>query len=346
MAQLAPDTDKSSLRKGQKFDQQRGIITQFTEQDTNRDYVEASLLGQANTDITPTDGNSSLVRVTTIPSSAILAFSRAFQTQINLSSNDIPDTLNGFTVVYETSEGQGDATETAEGASVGENASLSIPLQASAQSSAAIIPDLQPDITPNGGEHLPATGYLFYIADGSTRAQILTRLTALAGATVNNWPKFSRSAITRTFTLKGQRASVQAGANAKQSVSTGDTQSYIKGTGRSESYEISNIVRSVRIGPVIHAALTITPASQTQNIIASAGVIIGGAGTTWPEVTSSETAEATLTASVTPSSIPATSPVSSVPSTGLYLYDIRSEISEWTGYTSVYAVVFNFADLT
>lgn len=334
-----PGSQVSTVRHGQQLDKQTGITETFTEEDMQVALV-APLLGDPDVEITPSDRNSSLVRTYTIPTADILAFSRKF---VETGAIDLPDTLTTPTTVYETNSGSGASSETATGASVGTNPNLSLAISASAQSSASIIPDLQILVKPNSRSVKPVLKVLFYSAEGDTMADILTRLTAIVGTTVQAWPDFDGSKMPIAFTLKGQQASIAAGATVKQSISAGDTDTYIKSTGTSNSASVGNSVKTIDVPPTIHPAMTISSASASDTIDATAEAIMDSAAN-WPGLSASETSNATVAASVTPSIVGATT-ITAIPSTGLYLYKLSGELSPYAGYNTQYAVIFNFADL-
>lgn len=335
----APNTQESTIRNGQKVDLQTGISQPFTEQD-----MQVSLaigrLGQADVEITPTDRNSSLVRTYGIPTTELLTFSRKF---IETGAIELPDTLTSPTAVYETNSGEGASSETATGASVGSNPNLSLAVTSSTQSSAAILPDLQILIKPNSRSVKPLLKILYYPQEADTFADILTSLSAIAGATVNAWPDFDGAKMPIAFTLKGQQASISAGATVKESISAGDTDTYIQSEGTSDSYQLGSSIKTINVPPTIHGALTITGATSHQDIDAVATATME-AGTNWNGLTQTETASATVNASVSPSSVDPTT-IASIPATGLYLYKLSSELSPYFGYNTAYAIIFNFADL-
>jgi hypothetical protein len=339
MAQVTPTTQESSIRYGQKYDPQTGIGETFTEQDIQVGLI-TPLLGNANTEITPTDRNSSLVRTVTIPSTAILAFHRSWA---ETSAIDLPPTLTSLTMVYENNTGEGDSSETATGASVGSNPNLSIALNGTSQSSASLIPDLQVVIQDHAIADAPVQKYIFYAIEGDTMADILTRLTALAGASVLAWPKFDQSKRPAVFTLKGQQASIAAGVTAKQTVSLGGTNTFIASTGTSNSTQLGNSLKTINVPPTIHGTISIASNTSSQDIDADAAIVINSA-TNWPAISVSKSATATVAASVTPTSTAATSPISAIPANGLYLYKLNGELSPYSGFSTQYAIVFDFSN--
>lgn len=334
-----PGSQVSTVRYGQQINRETGIAEPFTEQDTQVALAKP-LVGTSDVEITPTDRNSSLVRTYTIPTADILAFSRTF---VETGAIDLPDTLTSPTAVYETHSGEGASSETATGASVGSNPNLSLSISSSAQSSAGLIPDLQILVKPNSRSVKPLTKVLFYSAEGDTMADILTRLTALVGSTVLLWPDFDGAKMPIAFTLKGQQASISASATVKESISAGSTDTYIQSTGTSDSYSLGSSIKTINIPPTIHPLLTIADPLETLSIDADAEAIMDS-GPGWVGLSASETATSTVTASVTPSSVAATT-ISSIPSSGYYLYRLSGELSPYAGYATQYAVLFNFADL-
>lgn len=335
----APSTQTSTLRNGQKVDLQTGISQPFTEEDMQVS-IAIGRLGLADVEMTPTDRNSTLVRTYGIPTLEILTFSRSFR---DTAAIELPDTLVSPTAVYETNSGEGASSETATGASVGSNPNLSLAVTSSAQSSASILPDLQILIKPNSRSVKPVLKVLYYPRETDTFADILTSLTAIAGATVLLWPDFDGAKMPIAFTLKGQQASISTGATVKESISAGDTDTYIQSEGTSDSYQLGSSIKTINVPPTIHGDLTISSATSHQDIDAVATATMES-GTNWNGLTQTETASATVNASVSPSSVSATT-IAAIPSSGLYLYKLSSELSPYFGYNTAYAIIFDFADL-
>lgn len=334
-----PGSQVSTVRYGQQLNRYTGIPEPFTEQDTQVALAKP-LVGNSDVEITPTDRNSSLVRTYTIPTADILAFSRTF---VETGAIDLPDTLATPTSVYETHTGQGASSETATGGTVGTNPNLSLSITSSAQSSAGLIPDLQILVKPNSRSVKPLTKILFYSTEGDTLADILTRLTAIVGATVSFWPDFDGAKQPIAFTLKGQQASISANATVKESISAGTTDTYIQSTGTGDSYSLGSSIKTINVPPTIHAGITISGASASDTIDATAEAIMDS-GPGWNALSASETASATVAASVTPSTVSGTT-ITAIPSTGINLMRLSGELSPYAGYATQYAVLFNFADL-
>lgn len=334
-----PGSQVSTIRYGQQLNRETGIPETFTEED-KQVALAKPLVGTTDVEITPTDRNSSLVRTYTVPTADILAFSRTF---VETGAIDLPETLTSPTAVFETHSGEGASSETATGASVGSNPNLSLSITSSAQSSASVIPDLQILVKPNSRSVKPLTKVLFYSAEGDTMADILTRLTAIVGSTVLLWPDFDGAKMPIVFTLKGQQASISAGATVKESISAGSTDTYIQSTGTSDSYSIGSSIKTINVPPTIHGAFTVSGPTTGVSINATAEAIMDS-GPGWNGLSASETASATVTGTVSPSSVSATT-IASIPASGYYLYRLSGELAPYAGYATQYAVLFNFSDL-
>lgn len=165
--------DNGELQHGQRYDPETDTVVRFTEQmyqEENSDLI----LGQARTDISPQDAAATLVRVWAVPSSALDAYFLAFAGTTNL---DLPDVLTAIVVTYNKSSGDGESVhDVGDAAWVGDAGGLNLDPTSSASASAAIIPDIQPAITPTWAANVPTQTYLFYISGSVTVAQIITKL--------------------------------------------------------------------------------------------------------------------------------------------------------------------------
>jgi len=202
---------------------------------------------------------------------------------------------------------------------------------------------------------VPAKVFLFYVADTSTRAQVLTKLATLADAVVNDWPRFQPR--TATLFLLGQQVDVSARASLSQSasVSGGADASYTKSEGTAISKSIGVSLRVVTIPPTIHGAIVISNAATvTQNVSAAASVQVTRAtagwltATYWPArtITTSPnpvtaTAAATTMSEAFTNTIPTTPGLTEIPVAGLYA---RIKMEPWKyGFSQVRAEVVDFS---
>jgi hypothetical protein len=320
--------------KGQEYDPGPGeFVTKFTQKQKRQANADTLVdAGTARTEITPVDAQGSLVRVYSPPTTAIEAYIDSFHGRANIP---LPPILLGFTIIWETSTGEGEHSETGYGTTI--STALSLSLSARAQGSAAIIPDVQPIWGREPwGQNYPVTHYLFFLAT-ATEANILTRLNTATGSTVTNLPSFNPVSITLTAT--GRRMSASAEANIQQ---TASDNTFIKGTGSGTSREVGMIVKTIRIPPSLHAAISLGTTTQSATYSAVAQVS-WPAGTNWLALGQSQPISGAIQATVTPGSIPATTP-SALPTSGLYLVDCNVEPWRY-GYKKVLATVFNFANL-
>lgn len=332
------------LLNGQLYLPEDDLEVPFTEQMRYKDTADA-MIGDAKTEITPQDAASSQVRVYDYEaiSDALDAYFVSFPGTVNV---DLPDILEAITVTYNKSIENGRYTERGEGFSNGTYINMSLASSGTAEGSASVLPDVQLSYRQIWGRNIPCTHYLFYHAGNITRAQVLTRLSSLAGSTVSEWPVFKPAA--HTITLNGQQVQVSSRANVQQRLSqtTGESgnTTFTKAVGAGTSRGGGVTIRTVRIPPMIHKQLTISnPRDQAQCVAyAAAG---WPEGTNWPKLISQPPPLLGLVkASVTPTSFPATSP-SSIPTSGLYLMDTNVNLYKW-GYNRVHAIVLdavNFA---
>src|SRR4029077_217240 len=210
------------------------------------------------------------------------------------------------------------------------NFSVSMALRASAQSSVSMVPDVSPSVVQFWGNNLNCMHYQFFMPQPVTPAQIVTKLTALIGSAVSNWPIFTPKSV--TLVAGGQRASVQSTASSQGSASQttcgtscpSSTSTAAGGTGFSHEKALN--LKTIRISPTIHAALSIAgDTTATQAIQADAHANAAGLGpnsfhSESDSVTSSITCGETGT-----TTIPSSGSATDWPSSGLYLYKLDAQ---------------------
>lgn len=168
---------------------------------------------------------------------------------------------------------------------------------------------------------------------------------------VLTWPVFRP--IAHTFTLKGQQISLSQNAESVlQYRWSADGLSFVIspwfGT-RSDgtSREVGTSIRSIRVPPTIHGAITITTASQTEQatttVKADIPQVIGiNGGPSFAGLDNHPVPQTgTVTASVTPTTISATSP-SAIPTAGLYLAEVNGSPFRY-GLTRFHVVLVDFS---
>ena len=176
---------------------------------------------------------------------------------------------------------------------------------------------------------------------------------------VSAWPSFRPKS--HTLTLKGEQKSVSVNAEANFTYRWSDSDvSYAYSPAQTAvgppavfsqsdgiSEENSVTVRSVRIPPTIHGAITIATATDTAtfSVTAEADIpaITGTGGAPNFVGTNSTRSSGTITvnAGVTPTSLSATSGATAIPTAGLYIYDVTAERGRY-GQTNVRVTLVNF----
>lgn len=325
------------LLHGQLLERGTGRVTPFTEQQLDKESADA-LVGTANTEITPTDAAASLVRTFVPPLEWFNETVISYPGNTNL---DLPDRLTSLAVTYNINGGDGGHIETGTGVSAGTHSSLSLSFPSRAQSSASIVPELLWTIVPTPARNVPCLHYVFYMPGNPTRADLLTALSAIVGATVLDLPAFDPKPL--VFLLRGQQVSVSADASAQQHKSISDsnvTMTYSTGVGGSKEAGVST--RTVTLPPTSHGALSVTGSSYFSSTATATARANIGAGTNWEARDSGlVTKTATATGSISPTSITSTA-VNSIPTSGLYLTGLAIEPDDYE-FVRIHAEVVDFA---
>ena len=333
------------LLSGQNYDPRLGLKIGFTEQLTDADVA----LGDDLTDIAPISSAKQQVKVWDAPTAQLDAYHIAFPGLAG--SLNLPDVLKSVTITYNSAAGGGSYTETGTGASTGTSAALSLSLRARGQGSASTMPDIQVEIEQVWSANVPTQHHIFYLPDdGMTIADIKTKINTLLGLSggdvVKEWPVFKP--VAHTVTLQGQQASLSADANAQQHVSISPSnESVTTGEGSGYSSELSVTIRTVRIPPTIHDAITFTVGAGDESVDAEATAGVSGpsSGTNWAAMSKSITpTPITVNSTVAPTSFAATDGTYVIPTTGLYIKDVNISPFQW-GYSMVHVELFDFASL-
>lgn len=170
--------------------------------------------------------------------------------------------------------------------------------------------------------------------------------TQKAVAAVQQLPVFKTGFY--TILVMGQQASVAASADTTAQVNSSFDGSsrgaaFNFGSGFSKSFGVT--VKSVRIGPVINGAITITGSAGTASISASVEAstpaIVLNSGTLVTAITNAPSATtATVTGAVSPGTLSATTP-SDIPRTGYYIVQINANVDQY-GLQFMHVQVVNF----
>lgn len=346
---MSLENSSGDTLNGQNYNPRSDRTVAFTQRVMDLASANA-LLGDTRTEIIPHDKLQSIVRVYTPSASDYEDYSESMPGTTNLQ---LPDILTGIVITYNKSENEGENEQVAGFGIASGSGSFSFAPVSSAQAGASIIPNAQVNIQQVWAQNVPVVHYGFFMAVNSSSAQILARLTAIAGASVFAWPVFRPES--HTLTLKGAQVSISQTASLTEQMVFSDTDHWswrwTEGAGISLEGGVS--INSIRIPPTLHGIITPTGGtSSTATATTSVSVSVPQVSTTTspalnvltlPYVNTPTPASETITASVTPTSLAATTP-SALPTTGLYLLSINPGEQEY-GYLFMVATVFDFADL-
>jgi len=333
-------------RYGQTYDPKTGVINKFSESTV----APNTGTGTAGMDISPIDYVRQRNRQwdTAAAVTSYLAVARKI---VGKTVVDLPDVLVSLvgTANKATGYGAGNHPSSNQVFYYSGGGSGGFSPRAKAQASASCQLDLQYKIRQYRNIAVDCTHYYFFLENGSTMAQVLTKLAgaSFAGATVLALPVFKTE--THQFTIKGQQVSIAASADTQANVSiNGNGTSYVKSAAKGSDYsgEVGTSIKTVTTPPTIHGALTISgdvSDSQNVSVSVSANTMAITGSVTVDAITNEPTpVAATAYASMQPTTLNATS-VAAIPTTGLYLTELRGEMSEH-GLLMFHAVVVDFAN--
>lgn len=324
--------------QGQEYDQTLDVIVPYIESIS----PVGTKLGQNRYEVTPLgDGNEEWKSFNIAQVQAALDnFIISFPGTANLQLPDILESVKGI-----IEENSGDGTYDEDGyalwtVSGSGGASSSLSIRGTGQASAAIIPDLDVQIRQIWANNVPTINYLFFLPMPVTSAQVASKLTALVGSSVLAWPHWNP--IAHTITLVGQRLSLQCTAastwqDGGSSSDSGSSYEHSQSGGTGYSQEVGLVLRTVRIPPTIHPAITLSGITGKQvNISADANA----------NASSAEYIQktGTVVGSITPTSLAATPGPTTIPTSGKYIKDVNAEPYRW-GYAKIHAEVVDFASL-
>jgi hypothetical protein len=204
-----------------------------------------------------------------------------------------------------------------------------------AQGSVAVVPELGFVIKPFRGVGLPCFHVLLLVANGASRATILSAAASLLGVAVSEYPAFSPKPATVLCTgghvSARILASVKAHSNSRldyTGVSQGNGEARANGYGY--SYEIGVNTKIIHLPASVHGAITLG-GDTNHNAAYSASCSLdtgagGGASLIVPAIAGNANGAIGVVESGN-TIIPATPGVTAVPSSGLYLTQ-RGIISE------------------
>lgn len=334
-----------ALVHGQEFDESLGVPIPYTEQPVK----ENTGIGEHATYIKPESAAKALKRVYDVE--AVRASLDAYYDVVPRFNSriPIPDEMTSLEVLWAEDSADGSFESDFAGTATGPNRSLTGSESANAHGSCAVMPELAVVRKVFVQNNVPTLEHVFFVESPATHEDVLDRLSTLCGQTVTRWPVFQAESL--TFVLSGAKASVsvQASASASQSHQDGrdpedsgddsDMNDKTEGSGTSKDYSPAISVQT--LPPMIHGGFSL---SSTRSKTATASCAVEWSGTNFPSVSVSESGSVTATGEVSPSSRGATSPAS-VPTTGLYLVDLKPEPFPKWGRTKIYAEVLDASSL-
>lgn len=321
------------ILQGQDYDERLDVIIPYEEQTWPAGFG----LGTPKVDVKPLDRWRSARRtIDATQAAAVLdAYIMSYPSKINI---DMPDRLISVEGQIQSSAGEGTNTQQGAIAFVG-NYSISQKLQASAQSSVDLSPDVVLSIKQFWGNNINATHYHFFLPNPVTSADVLTKINdVLSPDTVSDWPKFNPQIVT-LFTY-GEHKSLQVTAvsGGSSAVNTSSSSSTTEG-GVGYSIEVGTRLKTIRISPTIHPAINVSgTTSDSRSISATAFAESVGLGPA-----ENSTQSDTATAAITPTFLPATEGATDWPTTGLYLYRVDAQPYRY-GYVQFHVVIVDAAD--
>jgi len=323
-----------------------GVTLQGQEYDPRYNYVRryaqtmpltGAVLGNAGTEVTPLGIEYDLA--TTIDLTAIqAALAGVFRSFPGRSSIEVPPILLGITPTPALGQGAGIGIGAGSGSGSGSGWMWSIHQNNSSEANASAIYEFVPLFKYPWAKNIRVQDYfLFIVGPNTTDAAVIAALLLHFSITVNLWPLWDPEPV--QFLAKGQNIRIRASAEGTADASafandSGAGSSSSSSNTSEESFSVENILRVYEYQPSIHAHITsLIGLASTIGANATAAVGVGGGSS----VSLSQTATAQVSID-----IPATN-VTTWPTSGLYLYDVQSESSDY-GMIMIRARVLDFAN--
>jgi len=280
-----------------------------------------------------------------IPTEALDRFLLALPTRTDVQ---LPPVLKNVTVFWNIDDSVSDGESTTESTKPsGIDASVTAVAQSNGQAKKSAIPLVTTEIESVYGSDIPATFYFFYVqtTNGSVSgAQLKSRLSALIGNTIQDWPVFKPKA--HNIVTLGGTVSAQAQASIQQEkifrATITDAVGSVNAKSEDKTYSIDRVINSTAIGPTLHGSINIENATAVTGISATASSQARLTGDFTG--TSNVTSFANAVVDVFPKTLSATSPTD-IPRSGFYLLSSKAEPYRW-GYVRCSAIVVdasNFA---
>lgn len=292
-----------SSAHGQELDH-RGFIHQYEEHLS----IDNTEVGDANKAINPLNPVLSEVREYNT-SALVSSYSRISR---GITRLELPPVLESLSAHFSPKEGSGQFTGNVGDCHWITSGSWSYSLRGEGQGSASIVAHCFHSVKQKWGTYVASNNVVFFMAANSTLAQILTRLTAIMGATVASMTSFNPTSITVLLISEAVSLRAEAQKHVQDGGGGVDAEEHSEYGGVGDSREHSVTIEALVIPPTLHGAISLSD-SETA---------LAGAAARADDQDSNPASEA-VTAYVIASSS-ATSPTSN-PTSGLKLIDLKSE---------------------
>jgi len=286
---------------------------------------------EPNTSFRPINEDRSLKIVEEVPVNTLGEYHISVPTRIDLR---MPAVLKSISVLWvsdeSTSEGESVGSGTEPEEATGYEISATAGMTGSAEGSARPTVSIETE-TVFGGD-ISAAVHFFYLDSGGlpvSEGSLLSRISALTGDVVNNWPLFKP----KSHTIIANGASVKCSSTANLSATKLKTYENeivsSQNTTETGSFRVDRSIDVINVAPTIHGPITVTNGNQITYIQATSQARARLEGDAFDEinpVTSTQGAEAFV--GVSPLSLPATNP-QDIPRTGKYLVGSSAEPFKW-----------------
>lgn len=343
------------------FDTRLQLIIPAVKRVVAKGSTTPGISGGVITEIRDIDGYREDRIITTQPLSVVDAYIRVLYG--NTTNVDVPPHLESLVGYVDIGGGSGSYSENGSYVLHQSKGYGAIQLRGSAQASSSATPELGWIIRIPKTSNVPCIHVLLYVANGLSRANIITALSAIISG-VTDWPDFRPQPITVKGVGAKLNLQVQVAASAHDSVTTDylgvpQFDSYSRSSGQGISRDATVLTKVYNIPPTIHDTLSISNQADlwtTDNgatpielggtghpLFAAHGSINGGVANADPD-TGIVTCYSRGTLSII-SSTSFTTGKRDYSGLGLHVHRLISEPDPVFNRTRVFAEIVDFADI-
>jgi hypothetical protein len=294
---------------------------------------------EANTSYRAVNEDRTLKIVEQAPIAALNSYLVALPTRTDIQ---MPTVLKSVETIWvsDSSMSDGESVGTGTMPAGGVGVSLNARSSSSGQAKYSAVPSIKTEIETVFGSDISATAYFFYYNAGNgsmTEANLISRLSALVGQSIQVWPVFKPKAHTIVTSGASVTATTQAVADESKVVTLDGESGFSQSVQEDSGWAIDRTIDVVNLNPTIHGPLTILNATQITGINATSSASARLEGDF--DASAVKTQAASASVYVTPTSLPATSP-QDIPRSGLYVISSKAEPFKW-GWVKCSALVVN-----